>query len=137
MKSKKRLFYIFADIPHKSWWCVCILQKDRLKLLTWAIKVMIDCEKNWTFKKKSDLNSQFLTHSFRQPQYGLVITVVDHWATVLYFLVLEKNCWAREVKWCCLTWGIYARFAKKKADSSQLIFSLTLTVGNCMRCYPR
>ena len=32
----------------------------------------------------------------------------------------------RKVEWCCLTWGIYARFVKKMADSSQLIFLLTL-----------
>jgi hypothetical protein len=31
-----------------------------------------------------------------------------------------------EVELCCLIWEIYARFAKKMADYSQLILSLTL-----------
>ena len=36
----------------------------------------------------------------------------------------------RKVDWFCLIWGIYARFGKKMADSSPLIFSLILTLGH-------
>ena len=39
---------------------------------------MMDSGKKLQRFKKSDLNSQLLTHFFSQPQYGLEITVVDH-----------------------------------------------------------
>ena len=37
----------------------------------------------------------------------------------------------REVEWCCLIWRIYARFAKKMSDPSQLILSLILVRALC------
>ena len=39
-----------------------------------------------------------------------------------------------KIEWFCLLWGIYARFAKKMADSSQLLLLQTLNWNVDEKC---